>query len=56
MQKPTKLTLSVVQVVPKKIAAPSLTGRSRPAVRRRHLEAHAVAWLRALRAERQVHS
>jgi hypothetical protein len=39
-----------------KAGVPSRPNRPRRASRRRHLEAHAVAWLRALPGKRRVHS
>jgi hypothetical protein len=49
MQRPTSPTPAVVPLARKQAAAPSPPKLPRTVLRRRHLEAHAVAWLRSLR-------
>jgi len=56
MQKPTSPNPPVAQVARKKAVAPARSNRPRTALRPRHLEAHAVAWLRSLRDTGRVRS
>ncbi|MCW3029279.1 MAG: hypothetical protein JWN81_2490 [Solirubrobacterales bacterium] len=49
MQKPTSPIPAVLPLERKQLAAPSPPKLPRTVLRARHLEAHAVAWLRSLR-------
>jgi hypothetical protein len=49
MQKPTSPSPAVVPLAREQAAAPSPRKLPRTTLRPRHLEAHAVAWLRSLR-------
>jgi hypothetical protein len=49
MQKPTSPSPPIALAVRREAGAPSRSKLPRTAMRPRHLEAHAVAWLRSLR-------
>jgi hypothetical protein len=54
MQEPMTPPQPAAALARETAGAPSRLHRPRPALRRRHLEAHAVAWLRSLRDAQPV--
>jgi hypothetical protein len=56
MQQPTSPHPQIAPADRREVAAPSRSDRPRTALLRRHLEAHAVAWLRSLRDTERVRS
>jgi hypothetical protein len=56
MQEPTSPNPQIASAARRKAAAPSRFERPRTGLRRRHVEAHAVAWLRSLRDTERVRS
>jgi hypothetical protein len=56
MQQPTSPNPTPAPLARNEAGAPLRSSRPRTALRRRHVEAHAVAWLRSLRAGKRVGS